>query len=163
MVSLYPENSIETIKVKLKSGETKIAKILCLGENGLIVWQSTLPYKAELLDDYAEYIPYRTINKFQIKNKVNLAPVGTGLAGAAVLGLLGLASGNIIALFGTVLVGAISVSVGVFTMIASIFLPKYRSADNFKIEDKLKIPYVKFIVDVPPELKAMIEVNDKKW
>ena len=162
MASLYPEHMINPITMNLQNGEIKTAKILCLGKKGLIAWYSNMPYQSELLDEYAEYIPYQTIIKIQIKNDVNLAPIGTGLAGAAVLGLLGVASGNFIALFGAVLVGAITFSVGIFGAIISVFTPKYRSPNSFISDENLKIPYVKFIVNVPPELKTLIEENDKK-
>jgi len=68
MVSLYPEHKIIPIKMKLQNDEIKTTKILCLGKKGLIAWNSNIPYQSELLEEYAEYIPYHTISKIQIKN-----------------------------------------------------------------------------------------------
>ena len=88
--SLYSEIIVKNIKIKTNNEPKRIGKILCLGKKGVIFWESKIPYNAEFLNDYAEYIPYTEILFIKTKNRLNLYPllIGVSIGTVSAAGIL---------------------------------------------------------------------------
>ena len=167
LISLHSKIITHNVKIKTKNEPKRIGKILCVGEKGVILWNSRIPYNAELLNDYAEYIPYKEISYIQTRNRLDLYPLLIGIIAGFALAA-GIynnpnysAEGDsydpmlvIISIYG-------GFNLGIVGSIATLFIPRHNKPIQFTKKYSYSKYYVMFISNILPELKTMLEKNEK--
>ena len=165
--SLYPSELFEVVKIRMKDGSIRTSQILCCGKSGLIVWNSRLPYKAELIKTYAEYIPYNKINRIQTKNYMSVLPLaigfytGIGLALTQFLQRSETAEGAFYKGFGAIILFAVSVSAGVIGSALSVVMPRRYNANEFSKKRIASKNHIIFTNDFPSEIITMLAKYEK--
>lgn len=165
--SLYPSELFEVVKIRMKDGSKRTSQILCCGKSGLIVWNSRLPYKAEFIKTYAEYISYNKIKNIQAKNYMNVLPLaigfytGIGLALTQFLKKPETAEDAFYSGFGAIILFIVSVSTGIICSAISVVMPRRYKADVFSKKRIASKNHIIFTNNIPPEIKAMLLKYEK--
>ena len=167
LTSLYPSEIFEVVKIRMKDGSIRTSQILCCGKSGLIAWNSHLPYKAELIITYAEYIPYNKIKRIQADNYMSVLPLaigfytGIGLALTQFLQKAETAEGAFYNGFEAIILLVVSVSAGVIGSALSIVMPRRYKANEFSKKRIASKGHIIFTNNFPPEITAMLAKHEK--
>ena len=165
--SLYSENICKPLKIKLKDDSKKTIQILCLGQKGMIAWNSTIPYKPELLNKCTEYIPYDSIKYIQPKNSFSFTPVKLGFSIGVVflitslLGTSKTSEGTFYQIIGGFILFSISFAAGIAGSVISILIPRHHEAKSFSKNSKTNYGYIMYITDLPVEIAALLQKFEK--
>ncbi len=165
--SMYPSELFEVVKIRMKDGSIRTSQILCCGKSGLILWNSRLPYKAELIITYAEYIPYNKIKRIQADNYMNVLPLaigfytGVGLALTQFLKKPETAEGAFYNGLGAIVLFGYSISIGALGSVLSVVMPRRYKADEFSKKRIASKGHIIFTNNFPPEVMAMLAKYEK--
>ena len=159
---LYPSDLFELVSIRMHDGSKRTSQILCIGKSGLIVWNSRLPYDAELINVHAEYISFKKIKKIQADNYMNIIPLTMGVYTGIVLAFIQFAykpenaEDAFYTAFGAIFLFGLSVAVGAFGTALSVVIPRRYKANEFETKRIASKDRIIFRNNFPPEIAAIL-------
>ncbi len=164
---LYPSELFELVSIRMQDGSKRTSQILCIGKSGLIVWNSRLPYEAELINVHAEYISFKKIKKIQADNYMSIIPLTIGFFTGVVLVASQFinkpedAEDAFYRGFGAIFLFGLSVAVGAFGTALSVVMPRRYNANEFETKRIASKGRIIFRNNFPPEIAKMLAKYEK--